>query len=62
MDKILFFLPTWMVSTVEYLSIEFHFQNISRGVIDTRDLIYYLTLITLALFLAARSLGARRTH
>lgn len=60
LDKILFFLPNWMVSFVEYLAIEFHFQNILRGVVDTRDVFYYLTLIALALFLASRSLAARR--
>ena len=60
LDKMLFLLPNWLVSTVEYISIEYHFQNISRGVIDTRDIVYYLSLITIALFLAARSLAARR--
>ena len=60
MDKALFLLPNWMVSVVEYMAIEYHFQNISRGVIDTRDIVYYLTLIVLALFLAARAMAARR--
>jgi len=60
MDKVLFLLPTWLVSIVEYMSIEYHFQNISRGVIDTRDIIYYLSLITLSLVLASRSLASRR--
>ena len=60
LDKILFLLPTWLVSWVEYLSIENHFQNISRGVVDSRDLIYYLSLIGIALYLASRSLAARR--
>ncbi len=60
LDKILFILPSWMVTPVEYMSIEYHFQNIARGVIDTRDIIYYLSLIALALLMAARSLAARR--
>jgi len=60
LDKILFLLPAWLVTPVEYLSIESHFQNLSRGVIDTRDLIYYLSLIALALYFAARSLASRR--
>lgn len=60
LDKMLFLMPNWLVTPMEYLSIEYHFQNISRGVIDTRDIIYYLSLITLTLFLAARSLAARR--
>ncbi len=60
LDKILFLLPTFLVSWVEYLSIESHFQNISRGVVDSRDLIYYLSLIGIALYFASRSLAARR--
>lgn len=60
MDKMLFILPNWLVTPVEYLSIEYHFQNISRGVIDSRDLIYYLSLVILTLMLASRSLAARR--
>ncbi|MFH0766035.1 MAG: ABC transporter permease [Calditrichota bacterium] len=60
LDKTLFLLPNWLVTPVEYLAIEYHFQNIARGVIDSRDIIYYLSLITLALTLAARSLAARR--
>jgi ABC-2 type transport system permease protein len=60
MDKVLFLLPSWLVTPLEYMSIEYHFQNISRGVIDTRDIIYYLSLITLSLVLASRSLAARR--
>jgi len=62
LDKVLFLLPNWLVTPVEYMAIEYHFQNISRGVIDSRDLIYYLTLTGLALFLAARTLAARRRH
>lgn len=60
MDKVLFLLPSWLVTPLEYMSIEYHFQNISRGVIDTRDIVYYLSLITLSLVLASRSLAARR--
>ncbi len=60
MDKVLFYLPSWTVSAVEYLAIEHHFNNISRGVIDTRDIIYYLSLISLALFFATRALASRR--
>ena len=29
----------------EYLGISFHYQSISRGVIDTRDIIYFLSFI-----------------
>lgn len=60
LDKILFLLPTWLVTPVEFLSVEKHFQNISRGVIDTRDVLFFLSLIALFLFLATRSLVSRR--
>ncbi len=33
----------------EYLGIDFHYQSISRGVLDTRDLIYFFSLMLLFL-------------
>lgn len=35
---------------LEYLGISFHYESISRGVVDTRDLIYFLSLIFFFLF------------
>ncbi len=35
---------------IELLGIDFHYQNISRGVIDSRDIIYFLSIICLFLF------------
>ena len=35
LDKVLFYLPNRLVSTLECLSIDYHFSNIERGVIDT---------------------------
>ena len=43
-----------------YLSFAEHFENISRGVIDTRDVIYYLSLILICGFIATFSLHTRR--
>lgn len=34
---------------LEYLGISYHFQSISRGVVDTRDVIYFLSFIFLFL-------------
>jgi len=44
LGKILPFVPTPLVSLVEYLSVDYHFEAISRGVIDSRNLIYYISL------------------
>lgn len=45
---------------VQALGIQYHYDSMSRGLIDTRDVVYFLSLI--ALFLAATvvSLGRRR--
>lgn len=52
-----FLLPQFLAAAVEFLSISFHLDNMARGIIDSRDVLYYLTVITAALFLAERSLG-----
>ena len=60
LDKILFFIPAPLVSIFQYLSIDYHFENISRGVIDTRDLLYYFSVIFFSLLLASHALGRRK--
>jgi len=60
LDKALMFVPGPLVSLFEYLSVDYHFNSIARGVIDTRDLIYYLSMTTFALALAVRSLESRK--
>ena len=54
-----FFLPESVASVVEYLSLSFHLDNLSRGVIDSRDVFYYLSLTGGALFVAVRSLASQ---
>lgn len=59
LDKITFFVPGALAGLLEYLSIDYHFQNIARGVIDSRDVLYYLSVTALALYGAMRSLARR---
>jgi ABC-2 type transport system permease protein len=42
--------PGWLVDGVAAVSVYPHFQSIQRGVIDSRDLIYFFSIIGLALF------------
>ena len=44
-----------------YLSLTNHFESISRGVIDTKDLVYFFSLIFLGLFLTEGSISKRKT-
>lgn len=43
-DKVVFFLPQSMVGILEYLGADFHFENISKGIIDSRDILYFLSV------------------
>ena len=45
---------------VSGLSVFQHFEDFSRGVIDTQHVVYYLSFIGFGLFLAARSVDADR--
>jgi ABC-2 type transport system permease protein len=60
LDKVLMYVPEGMASTFEYLSIDFHFSNIARGVIDSRDIIYFGSLLGFSLLLATVSLERRK--
>ena len=51
--------PTGAAIT-SYLSIIDHFDDFSKGVIDTTHLIYYLSFITFGLFLTAKSVDSER--
>jgi ABC-2 type transport system permease protein len=45
---------------MSYMSVINHFEPFSKGVIDTKDAIYFLSLIFFGLFLSARSLESLR--
>ena len=45
---------------LNYLSISSHFDSISRGVIDSRDIIFFLSLIFLGLILTEANLARKR--
>jgi ABC-2 type transport system permease protein len=45
---------------LNYLSITEHFEDFSRGIIDTKHVVYYLSFITFGLFLTAKSVDSER--
>lgn len=57
---VLMALPSKLASFFSYLGLGYHFQSIGRGIIDTRDFIYYLSVIGFFLFLNIRSLESRK--
>ena len=58
-DKMLFFLPRSMLGVLAYLGADFHFQNISKGIIDSRDIIYFLSICFIGLYGAYLVLRAK---
>ncbi len=47
-------------SFVQYLALGSHMENISKGVLDTRDMIYYVSMIGAGVTLSALSLESRK--
>ena len=49
-DKVLFFLPQSLLGIFHFLGTDAHFQNISKGIIDSRDIIYFLSVSFVGLY------------
>ncbi len=60
LGKLLIVFPVSVVSVFEYITTDYHLNNISRGVIDSRVLIYYFSMIFFTLFLTKVSLESRK--
>lgn len=44
---------------IQMLSIDFHYRSISRGVIDTRDILYFMAIIFLFVLITQRNLATK---
>jgi ABC-2 type transport system permease protein len=49
-----------MGAILRYLSLTEHFGEMVKGIIDTRDVVYFVTVIVLGLFLTQRSVESLR--
>jgi ABC-2 type transport system permease protein len=47
-------------AVLEYLSITSHLDDFTRGIIDTKHVVYYVSFILFGLFLTARSVDTER--
>jgi len=59
-DFVLYFLPDALVKVFQYFSANFHFKNIAKGVVDTRDILYFLSVMFIALYLSAFVMREKR--
>ncbi len=49
-DKMLFFFPQSILGITGYLGADLHFQNISKGIIDSRDILFFLSIMFVGLY------------
>lgn len=52
-------LPSFLVPLFQFLGLNTHFDSIGRGVLDSRDILYYTSIIFLFLYLNHKSLETR---
>lgn len=53
--------PSWLLKVLSNLSFLSHFMSIARGVLDLRDIVFYLSVIVFMLFVNAIIIQNRRT-
>lgn len=58
LDWVQSFSSTTTVKVLAYMSLSPHLENFAKGVIDLGDVVYYLSLTALGIFLTARSVEA----
>lgn len=60
LSRFLPFVPGGVASALEWFSFDYHYESMVRGVIDSRDVLFFLSVTGFGLALAFRSLESRR--
>jgi len=55
------FLPIWLSDIISSFSFSTHYESIRRGIIDSRDLVFFLSIIVGGLFINAIILDAKKS-
>lgn len=50
LDKMLLFFPGSFLGVIGYIGADFHFKNIAKGIIDSRDILYFLSVVFIGLY------------
>jgi len=59
-DIVLLKTPNWLFPIFSYLGLGAHYSSILRGVLDSRDIIYYLSVIAFFLYLSTLAVESRK--
>jgi ABC-2 type transport system permease protein len=52
--------PFWLAEVINFISLSFHFESFSKGLLDSRDIIYYAASTFLFLFITTRVILFRK--
>ena len=55
-------LPEFLLSAISSMSFLTHFEGVSRGVIDLRDIVFYVSLICFWLFVNAVVINLKKAE
>jgi len=58
-DKMLIFFPRGIVDFIVFFGADYHFQNIAKGVVDSRDVLYFLSVVIIGLYATYMTLHSR---
>lgn len=50
LDKLLFFMPSNILPVIEFLGAGSHFATISKGIVDSRDILYFVSVVFISIF------------
>jgi ABC-2 type transport system permease protein len=53
-------LPYWLARGINFISLAYHFESFSKGLIDTRDLAFFILTTALFLFINTRVILFRK--
>ena len=56
LDRMLFFMPPQVLGAAAALGVENHFRNITKGILDSRDVLYFLSVAFVGLYAAHLSM------
>jgi ABC-2 type transport system permease protein len=59
-DSVVNWAPAWLVDTLADVGVMTHYEGFQRGVIDSRDLIFFFSMIVFFLFTTSVILRTRR--
>jgi|TARA_Y100000310_G_scaffold151231_3_gene150779 ABC-2 type transport system permease protein len=58
-NNVISFISGPLATVIQFVSTATHFNSISKGILDSRDLIYYISFTALFLYLNVQAIGSR---